>query len=274
MTDTVLFQRSVTVTVDTIEFTSLDCSFNITKTLKPEPNTCELTVYNMTREHQAQIEALSSSKKGIPCRIEAGYESETSLVWLGDLRQAQTTRDGSDWVTTFTSGDGEKAWANARQHVSFGPGISVETAMRSLVRALGIAEGNLSQVVAKLKLAGSATFPSGANFTGSVSRNIVDIARSAGLEVSTQDGALQFLERGKALSGLALKIPPSMIDSPSVDNKGLLSVRVLMIPGVQVGGIVVLDAERIKGNYRIEKATWTGDTHESDWYIDIEAKRY
>lgn len=279
--DLPLWDRRVDVTIDTIEFTTLACTFSITKTLKPEPNTCELTVFNLNEEHQAQLEQLQSkakgpATKGIPCRIEAGYAEGTSLVWLGDLRRVQTVREGANWVTTLTSGDGEKAWQNARAHISYGPGTDHATAIRAIVRALGVGEGNLSKVIAKLKIAGAAAFPSGATVSGTLSRHLVDIARSANLEVSVQDGDLQFLDAGKADGATALRIATEtgMVDSPSVDNKGLLAVRVLMIPGVKCGSLIQMDAARIKGGYRIVKATWSGATDEEDWTIDIEAKRY
>lgn len=299
MTDIPLFQRKVTVTVDTIEFTDLDCAFKIEKSIKPEPNTCEVTIYNLRAEHRAQLQGLGQLPKGktlagvagakktkeqkaalattgIPCKIEAGYEAGTSLVWLGDLRTIQSTHSGSDWVTVLSSGDGEKAWANARLHVSYGPKTGLDTALRAIVRALGIPEGNLSSVIGKLKQAGSAIYPCGATVINSASRQLTDFARSADLDVSIQDGALQFTDRGKALAGTALKLSAAtgLIDSPSVDNNGLLTARMLMIPDVRVSGLVEMDSLGVHGNFRITKAVWQGDTTSDPWYIDIEAAAY
>jgi hypothetical protein len=287
-----LFDRRFDVVVATVEFTKLDCAFRIEKTLKPLPNTCDLTIYNLTREHQAQLEQLEEFKagkisktgkssqtqatKGIPCRIEAGYADGMSLVWLGDLRTAQTAWDGPTAVTHLTSGDGEKAWKNARLHVSYGPNTSVETAMRAMVRALGVGEGNLSKFTSRLKIAGSALLPTGAVVSGSASRQISDFARSANLELSIQDGALQVLDRGKALSGESLLISrkTGMIGSPTVDNQGIVTVKTSMRPDVRCGGLMTIDADRIKGTYRIEKATWEGDTSSSEWSVEMLGHRY
>jgi len=277
---TELFDRRIRVTVDTIEFTGLDAAFRIEKTLKPQPNTCELTIWNLNEEHQGQLEQLRPKEKqaikGIPCRIEAGYVSGTSLLWLGDLRTVQTTREGPDWVTVLTSGDGEKAWKNARMHIGYGPKTSLDTALRAIVRALGVGAGNLSKVVSKLKIAGASHYPSGAVLSGSASRQLADFARSADLEVSVQDGALQFLDKGKALSTTAVRLAPEtgLIGSPTVNNEGVLSAQCLIIPDIRVGGLITIDAARVKGTYRIEKATWNGDMSGQDWSIDLEAKRY
>jgi hypothetical protein len=278
---TLLFDRRATVTVDTIQFTALDFSFRIEKSLKPEPNTCELEIFNLSEEHAAKLELLApktgkAAVTGIPCKIEAGYKDSVSQLWLGDLRTVETVIDGPDRITRLSSGDGEKAWQNARLHVSYGPKTPIETALRAIVRALGVGEGNLGKVVSKLKIAGSALFPTGAVVSGSAARELVDIARSADLEVSIQDGALQFLDRGKALSAQAIRLAPEtgMIGSPTVDNEGLLTVESLIIPGLKPGALIVVEGKRVKGNFRATKCTWSGDTAGTDWKITTEAERY
>lgn len=274
-----LFGRSVSVTVGTTKFRDLDVAFSIEKSIKPEPNTCDLTIYNLTKDHQAALEALAPrgtapATQGIPCEIEAGYQDETSLIWRGDLRTVETLSDGADAVTILSSGDGEKAWVHGRNHVSYGPKTPIETALRAVARALGVGEGNLSKVVSQLKVAGSAIFPTGKVLSGSASRQLMELVRSAELEVSVQDGALQFIDRGQALDGKAILLSPStgLIGSPTVDNEGIMSCRVLMIPEVRIGGAAVLDAERLKGDYRLIHGTWMGDTSGGDWAIDLQGE--
>lgn len=282
------------VSAKAISFDSLDVSFEIEKTLKSEPNKCHLKVWNLSEEHRAALEelnpptragsALAKNKEkthravdGIPVKIEAGYGKDLSLLWLGDLRDARSEYEKPDWVTTLESGDGEKAWQNARINVSFGPKTPVETALRAMVRALGVGEGNLSSVVQKLKIAGvGSIFPRGTVISGQVSRELTDFARSADLEWSIQNGAVQFIDRGKALASKAIKLTSGtgMIGSPTVDVDGVLKVKMQMIPDVRPGTLIVLDAARIKGNYRIEKATWTGDRAGEAWEIEVEAQRY
>jgi hypothetical protein len=276
-----LFDRAWRVTLGTIEFTELDCDFQIAKTARIEPNTCELTVYNLNREHQAELEELRPREQkattGIPCRIEAGYaEPGPELIWLGDLLTLETRLEGPDWVTRATSGDGQKGWENAKLHVAYGPGTPIETALRAMARELGVGVGNLSKVVQQIKIAGSSIFPTGKSFAGSASRALRDFARSANLDLSIQNGALQVLERGKALSGEALRLSSEtgLIGSPSVDNAGNVTCQVMMIPGLQIGRVLVLDAIRVKGNYKIDEIVWSGSTSGDAWGAEITASRY
>lgn len=278
---TELFGRVATLTVGTLQIKSLDFSFRIEKSLKPEPNTCEIQVFNLTKEHAAEIAGLApktgaQAKAGIPCKLEAGYEGATSLLWHGDLRTAWTRVEGEDRVTTLSSGDGEKAIQNARINLSFGPKTSIETVLRSVVRALGVGEGNLSKVVALLKQAGASFFPCGFVCSGSAADVLHAIAGSTGLEASVQDRALLFLERGKPIPGQSLRLSSEtgLIESPTVDNEGVLTAKALLIPGIRPGVVVVMDAEYVKGGYRVERCTYTGDTSGEEWGVEFTAKRY
>lgn len=277
---TLLFDRRWKVTIDTIQFSDLDCSFKVEKTLKPAPNNCELTVYNLTAEHRAQLAQLSATSKnataGIACKIEAGYAGATSLIWLGDLRTAQTSREGSDWVTKVSSGDGEKGAAHARIQISYGPKTAIDVALRAMAKAMGVGEGNLAKVVSKLKIAGAAVFPTGITISGPVYRQLQNFAQSADLTLSIQDGALQFQDIGKALAGSAIKLNSGtgLLDGPTVDNEGVLTAKTRMIAGMRVGCVVVLDALEVKGNYLVEKLTCDGQTDGDDWGWTVAGKRY
>lgn len=280
MTDPELFGRKATVIVDTLQLDGLRVVFGVTKSLKSEPNTCSVTVYNLSPDHRAQLEELKPKKgatRGIPVKIEAGYKAGTSLIWLGDLRTVDSVRDGADWITQLSSGDGEKGIQNGRIAVSYGPKTDSTIALRAIVRSLGVDEGNIGKVVAELKLRGKGElFASGKVLAGPAARMMDDFCRSADLEWSVQDGAVQLLDRGKALAAKAILLTPDsgMVGSPTVNQDGVLSARMLMAPDVRPGRLLVVKSARITGNYRIETAKWSGDTEGGDWFIDLEAKRY
>ena len=278
---TQLFDRRAACTVGTTRFTSLDFDFKIKKTLKQEPNTCDITVFNLHEDHIAELELLApktgkAAITGIPCQFEAGYKDSVSQFWLGDLRSVASIWDGPDSITNLSSGDGEKAWQNARIHVSYGPKTPIDTALRAIVRALGVGEGNLAKVVAQLKIAGSAVYPSGTMLSGAARDELVMLAKSADLEVSIQDGALQFLDRGKALAGTAIRLAPEtgMLESPVVSNEGILTVKSLIIPDLKPGALVVVEGRRVKGNFRAVECEYSGDTAGPDWTITTKAERY
>ncbi len=275
-----LFGRRWSITIDKLQITELDMNFHVKKSIKPEPNTCDLTVFNLNPKQRATLEEIRPKKKdlvGIPVKIEAGYEEAQSLIWLGDLRTVETTLDGSEWVTDLSSGDGEKAKKKARVAQSFGPGTSPDTVLRALAHAMGIGVGNLEFFAQKQLFDSLARqiASQGIVLSGSAAAHLTRWAESSDLEWSIQDGAIQFTDRGKPLPGqvVLLNAGSGLIGTPSVDNEGLLTVKMLMIPDVIPGSLLVLDSERIKGNYRIQKADYEGDTTGTPWYITAICER-
>lgn len=308
-----LFGRRCNVIVNKTKLSPFQhVSFKIEKSLKPEPNTCELRIINLNVAHRAELEQIAPTRtlpagqlalvpkrvlRGIPVSIEAGYEDPTdpngnnlSQLWLGDLRTQTSVPEGPDWITSIASGDAEKAFQNARINVTYGPKTPLETALRALVRSMKIGEGNLFKILSELQIKGyGRLFPRGTVLSGSSAQELNEICKSADLEWSIQDGALQILNRGKALDATildpvkgfaqparAIRVSEAtgMIGSPTVDNDGILNVQILFTPNIRPGYLIDMDAKRIKGGYRIEKAVWTGDTGGDDWTIDIQAKKW
>ena len=277
--DLSLFGRQSRITIGTLELTGHRAVFAIEKSIKPEPNTLSLQVYNLSPDHRAQLQELKPterSTRGIPVKIEAGY-SDMSQLWLGDLTTVSSAREGVDWVTTLSSGDGQNAIKNSRIKAPFGPKTDIQTALRAIAKSMGVGLGNLNLTALTLKLKdGGTKLPASKIMLGPAYKVMNDIARSADLEWSIQDGALQFTPRGKALPTQAFVLTPQtgLIGSPAVDNEGVLTAQALMIPDLKVGSIVIVESSSVRGQYRVERATWTGDTHGQDWYVTIQGIRY
>lgn len=258
------------------------CAFTVEKTAKPEPNTCTLEIWNLSRSQRDAIAELAPKKgetRGVPVLIEAGYEETgANQIFLGDLRTTHSRREGADWITTVESGDGEQAFQNARLNVAFGPQTRPDVALRAIVNALGIDQGNAPIAIAQLLATGSTTLaPKRFVMSGSAAQHMTNFCRSANLEWSIQDGAIQILNLGRPLApnfAVRLGSDSGLVEAPSVDQKGVLTCRMLMIPQVRVGALLVLDSAAVRGTFRVERARWQGDTHGTPWYVEVEAKRY
>lgn len=285
---TLLFQRECRVTIGAaigniragLRVERHRCAFRVEKTNKPEPNKCALQVWGLSREQRAQIEELrprAGSKRGVPVLIEAGYkETGIAQIFLGDFGTVYSRHEGAEWITTIESGDGQAAKLSAITQ-SYGPQTSPDIALRAIVRALGVDEGNVAVIAARLRTTGAATlFAKRAVLSGSAYEHMTQFARSAGLEWSIQDGAVQLIDQGKVLAGFAVNLGPrsGLIGTPTIDPKGVLSCQMLIQPSVKVGSLLVLNSAAVRGNYKIERATWEGDTHGIPWYITVEGKRY
>lgn len=270
-----LFQRQASVTVATVkvDYPGLDFAFTVKKSLRPEPNTAEVHIINLNRDHRSQLEELTE----VPVQIEAGYKDATSVLFLGNLRRAISMRDGANIITSISSGDGEKELRKARVNVALIPGTTTDQVLRLVALSLGVGTGNLDKAISTLNFSTVGNlFTKGTVLSGNAAREMSNLCRSVGLTWSVQNGKLQILPLGQALQGTAIKLTPStgLVGTPSVDNKGLLKAHMLMAPDVFPGRLLVLESERLTGQFRIETTEHKGDTAGQDWYVDIEGKRF
>ncbi len=254
-----------------LDVSGFDFEFVVEKTLKPEPNTCSVTIYNLS---ETSRQVMSGGHK-LTLKLEAGYQGGTSLIYLGDVRSAWTERSGPDFITHLESGDGEKEMRKARLNVAYGAKVPITQALGSIVAALGLGQGNVPQIAALLATKGIASIHGGA-LNGSAAQRLTDFCRSAGLEWSVQNGNIQILNLGQTISKQAIQISADtgMIESPTVDNEGIVSVSTLIIPGIQPGGLVVMDSLFVKGGFRIERCKWHGQVFGNDWQTDLELRKF
>jgi hypothetical protein len=251
----------------------LTCRFTVKKDLTSKPNTCDLTIYNLNADHRL---ALQRAKSAL-VQIDAGYVGATSTLFLGDLRTTYSQREGADWVTQLSAGDGEKAIQTARVNVATRAGGDISQVLDALVRALGVSGGNVAQATSAIRSKGLAgAFSMGTVLSGSASREMTRILGSVGYTWSVQSGALQLVQLGKSLEQSAILVDEThgMVGSPSVDKDGVVSFRMLIPPDALPGRKIVLKAHELSGQFILQECTFTGDTSQDDWYLDGKGKPF
>jgi hypothetical protein len=254
----------------------LRVSFHVKKTVKREPNTCELKIWNLSEESRAKLSA-----KVLNVSVNAGYK-DTGLhqLYLGQVRAAVSRVDGPDIVTTVSSGDGEKAqqgtWIN--QPVgALTPALQVFQAIVGELGKKGVGAGNAGELAALLAAKGVVTFhPTGGVLSGNASMVLTDLCRSAGIEWSIQDGVIQFVDVVKPRSNFAVKLSPAtgLKGSPTVNAKGDVDAKCALIPGLRPGDLVVFDSVAVKGGYKISEIEYVGDSHGDEWDAEIKCTRF
>jgi hypothetical protein len=268
-----LLDRRYRLTVGELATDSLDVRFEVKRTLRPVPGTAEIEVYNLTADHRA---ALHRARRP-PVQLAAGYAEGTSLLFRGDARRIDNTRDGADWVTTITAGDGEHALRTTRAAVAFGADAPVADVLRYLSERMGVGIGNARAALADASLDRLRdVFPRGTVLHGPAARELETLLSSAGFEWSVQDGVLQVLPRGGALQRTAVRLTPStgLVGVPEVGRNRVVSVTALLIPDLVPGRLITLESAIVTGVHRIEKATYAGDTTPGaqDWYAHLECR--
>jgi hypothetical protein len=290
-----LFERIYEITVNGLSVDGMRVGFSIEKTLKKEPNACEVSIYNLaqgTRERLHEAE-------GLPVVIRAGYRDIGLItIFVGEMREAfSKPEDSGDWITVLRAGDGDKA-KQARGKNSFRPGVSVDRALESLTSGMGVGIGNMKAEVKKQFAAKNFSMDglgqilkSGFNHFGSAQDEASKLVESMGGEMSIQDGQIQVLKAGDVLrpaNGKPLWIArlnrsSGLEGTPTLDAKGMMTARARLQPGLNPGQAVQIEsaqtggvrdkkkrAHDVNGMWRIDKTRYIGDTHGQDWNAEIE----
>lgn len=273
-----------------LTFTGLDVEFEIKRSMDPEPNSCQLTVFNLSPTHRAQIEAQSiyepkrikGAKKDptkpktgrkvksgrIFVSIEAGYEEGTSLVFRGSIRRAISTKEGETWKTVIEGEDGGHSMLAGRINEEFSAGTTKAQVVRACADAMGLGLGNFQTVVQYLQ----ETYDFGTIVTGQPHEELSRICRGAKLSWSIQNGVLQFLptkslsdKTGLTTVGFVLSKTTGMVNAPHKDCNGRVEVQTLMLPDVAPGSYVRLASQGYQGTYLVRDIETKGSSSGNDW---------
>lgn len=290
-----IFDRVARVTVDGFAVEGLRIGFTIEKDLKPQPNTAEIILYNLSRQTRQRMHA---HKAGVPVVVEAGYRSTgTTLLFAGEMREAfsRPESDGT-WGTVLRAGDGDAALRGVRNKTSLRPGVSLDRLVGEQFKQLGVGLGNafteFKTQIGKGDINAErlgVALASGFQMSGAAKDAMEQITKSAGIEYSVQNGQLQVLAQGDVLGLRAPVLGPDtgLEGSPSIDAQGSMHLRARLVPNLFPGmPIQVTEYRRVDLDafltlgvpdvldtvYRIEKVRFVGDTYGEDWNAEIEAR--
>lgn len=253
------------------EAQTLAVEFRVKKNLKPEPNTVELKIWNLAPATRKAIE----QPKTVPVQLDVGYGGDNHTIYLGQLRSAQSEIDGPNIITSISSGDSEQNFSSNRTLFQVPKAATPAQIFALAAKGVGAATGNLNAALASTT---ATTGGPARTFHGNAATVMSQVARANGLEWSIQDGALQVLTIGASVgpsnTAVVLNSASGMIGSPTQDNKGVLTVKSLIQPGLFPGQPIVVQGALLQGTYRIESSEFAGGTYTADWTVLIHAKKW
>lgn len=261
--------------------TGFRCAFTVEKSLGKNPNKCDLVISNLAP-------ATRSAVARSPCSVilTAGYDGVMKRLFYGDVRWADTDKDGGTRNTTILLGDGDRAFRHARVNRSYRAGSQVRDAVKYVAGQMGLAPP--AEIDASDDLA--AQFAAGDTIVGSARDELTRLLAPYGYGWSIQDGRLVVLKEGQVRAGEAWLIDANsgLIGEPAIappehltrksgktkkhDKGPKLTVRVALSPEISPGGTIRLRSEKISGDFRVESVRHSGDTEGTDWVTEIECK--
>ena len=278
-----LYKRVVAVTIarqqaggfyrvlpNAVTVRDLRVAFAVEKHLGSEPNTCTVTIYNLNEDSRASLQ-----RKPVQVRLEAGYDDNLARLFVGDVTWAQSSHEGSDWITKIQIGDGARSHAYAKVNRSFKAGVDKRTVIKELAGTMGLSMPNNIDQAREL----FDQFASGVSLEGPSQAEMTRVLKSSGMTWSVQDGRLQILRDGEVRADQAIVVDQTtgLIGSPEfgapteAGKKPVLTFKMLLYPGLTPGVKVKVQTRAINGVFRVERVQHSGDAWGPDWYSEVEA---
>lgn len=261
------------------EFTGLKTSFRIQKAESSDPNSCDLTIYNLNPDSRSRI----NIEKAVVF-VYAGYVDDTGdeLIFTGDVNNMSTTLQRPNVVTKITAKDGETKLSETKLTVSFKEGVSVAQVIQKAFDKLNLPLKS-SAILAPLK---KIKFNNGSAFMGTAKKLLDVVFAGVGMSWSIQNGEIKFYNSDETDNSFAvelttktgligsperIKIKKSKRDSsPEVDGWRFKS---LLIPKIEPGGVVVVTSKEIpiRSQFKALNVEHNGDSLEGEFVTTIEA---
>ena len=267
-----LYNRRAALTVapitgeEGIKIEGLRIAFEIEKTSTSEANKGTIRIYNLAEQTRDWLQA-----KDQAIVLEAGYLELVQRLFAGVIDRLEHKREGVNMVTEIECKDGGLDLRDPEFHRSYPAGSSKTAIIRDIIAAMPHTDQG-----ALIAAGISGTTPGKLSLSGGCKRVLDRLARSWDFEWSIQDGALQVLEEGEALtpSALAIVLTPDtgLLGVPTKTDRGA-KFSSLLLPSIKPGTYVSIESEFLTGSYKADSMRHVGDTHGNDWNTETEGRR-
>jgi hypothetical protein len=268
-----LFDRIYALQVEDISISELNIQFNVKRSLSAKVSgRCDVVINNLSEETRKRLHAM----RQVFVSVEAGYvHTGLSLIFRGDLAEAWSARENTEWTTTITSDDGGAKKKAARVQRNYVQGTTLAKIINDIAAAMHVGAGNAAAIASNARYwkTGQAAVGKGITTSGNAVSQLDRITRSCGLSWSIQDGELQFLpSRDAVLPDPPILLSPQsgLIESPELGKDQLVKARTLMLPGLYPGRQVELKTRYVAGVYRIDTVSFKGESLGNAWGAELE----
>ncbi len=253
-----------------LEIRDLDVSFSISKSISKDPNTAEITIFNLSETSRSVI----NKTRPLTVKIAAGHDNVARHLATGNVKFADSNLKDVSTETKLELADGGRAFSYAQVNKSYKSGTPLRTIVKDAATSMGL------QLPAELKNASAldGRIPRGATLDGLARDELTRILAPLGYGWSIQNGQLQVLGDSQVRNDTAREVSErtGLIESPGFghpDKKGKrkLSFSCLLYPELIPGGKITLTSKYISGQFKLLKVDHKGDTRGDEWTTECEA---
>lgn len=228
---------------------ALRIKFEITKTIGRTPNTCLLSIYNLTPAHEAQVKGEFDE-----VIVNAGYAGASLLIFAGSIRHTSAYRDKNDHILEIDAADGDADLRNTIVNTAFAAGSTASEELDHVIKKFKKTAKGHVMVADTRRIRGKVV-------SGLAGKVFDRIAHDNDAHWSIQDGELMMVPVTATLptEAIVLRSDTGLLGAPEVDDKGI-KATCLLNPALRVNGKVHIDNADLKLKIQKELETKPGHT--------------
>ena len=267
---TIKWQRVYKLQIETTPFSELyidiqspfTVEFNIVHSTGSDHNSAHFTILNLgpnTRKKIFQDKFDAENRRRVIFSAGYGQSNQAGIVFIGDLLEAYSVREGVDIKTELECLDGMYGASNGVANICFPPGVDQQTAFREIISTMPrLDKPVISPTFTKV-------YERGLTVEGNSWDELCKLVDEDG-EVYLFQNHPVILKHNECITGQVPVITgeSGLLDSPR-RQEGVIEVKTLFEPGIILGQIVQLESmEAINnGTYKIQGYTHSGTISES-----------
>jgi hypothetical protein len=248
---------------ESIVINNLRVAFSIKKTLTSEPNTAEISVYNLNDSNRNLI----TSKQYHFLELSVCYKEDVlRLIFCGDILTVENKITGQDIITTMRCGDGHRAYTEKTIIKTMQKGQKDSDFLNEAASSFGVQKGNID-------LPNDRVLPRGKVLMCDTREAMHKIAINNNADWSIQDDQLVVIPKNKAFAnneGWVISRNTGMIGSPKKTNDGL-EITTLCNPHYRIGSLVRVESKltEYNGDYKVKSIEHNGDLYGTNWHSKL-----
>lgn len=248
-----LYGHKVTIKTGkvTIKNSELDCEFTVPFDDDTEANTAEIKVYNLSGATIKKI------VRGNKITIEAGYGSDTGIIFSGYITSRKTKYDNCDKVTTIKAIDSMKLKEKTMHSITFAKGTKASTMLKKLLKVAKL-------TVADFSIKRDYTYKDEETVDGKLMENIERLAGICGVSAYIHKGKVYVrpLTKGDN-THFTVSDETGLISIEEFEEKETnekykdkisgYTVKMLLQHKMQTASIVKIKSQEVKGTFRVRE---------------------
>ena len=252
----ILFDRQLQVIIgDGSEGISFDGEFKINGTVTrdiraSEPDALDITIYNLSSASRTLFQ-----EHGKYISVKCGYGTKSVVVFAGDIQQADSIRNGTEWKTHVIAGDGAKSIAQSKMSKTYKEGTRLKDILTDAAESMGTSLNMVLDDFQKKKIKKPKVVHKQTRAT------LDQLKKAYDFDWSIQNGKLVIVPRGKFTNEepYLISVDTGMIGGIDFFNEGKstdtaseyngigVKFKSLMLPDLLPGMQVIVQSPSLEG---------------------------